>query len=129
MKKSQSLTRFALLLAFACSALRAEDHVSLRDTVKAYPVLEELKILCVKRAMPRVGKKGPNITMLKSLGFPPNHECQSSVRKMNYNNEFGILDVATGEYTTLYRPGESGRSLLRRHRSRTGFSSRQHGRT
>ena len=75
--------------------LDCEEHVIpkelLNETVEAYPVLEGMKILCVKRAMPEVGKKGPSITMLKSLGFPSNHECQSSVDKMNFNNEIGIL--------------------------------------
>jgi formylglycine-generating enzyme required for sulfatase activity len=110
MKRNLPMTLFAVLSAFACGTLRAAEHGNLKDTVKAYPMLEGMKILCVKRAMPRVGKTGPRMTMLKSLGFPSNHECQSSVRKMNYNNEFGILDVATGEYTTLYRPG--GKSFV-----------------
>ena len=98
------MTKFAVLLAFACGTLRAEEQVNPKETVAAYPVLEEMEILCVKRAMPRVGKKGPSITMLKSLGFPSNHECQSSVKKTYYNNEIGILDLATGKYTILYRP-------------------------
>ena len=74
------MTLLAVLLAFACGTLRAEDPVNPIETVEAYPALEGMKILCVKRTMPRVGKTGPRITMLKSLGFPSNHECQSSVR-------------------------------------------------
>lgn len=82
----------------------------LNERIKAYPVLEGMKILCVKRAMPRVGKKGPSLTTLKSLGFPSNHECQSSVKKMMFSNEIGILDLATGRYATLYRP--QGKSFV-----------------
>jgi hypothetical protein len=84
MTRNLLMTLFAVLLAFACGTLRAEeDRVNRKETVKAYPVLEGMKVLCVKRAMPRVGKTGPRITMLKSLGFPSNHECQSSVNKIN----------------------------------------------
>jgi hypothetical protein len=56
----------------------------------------------VKRAIPKLEKKGPSITTLKSLGFPSNHKCQSSVKKMGYRNEIGILELATEKCTTLY---------------------------
>jgi hypothetical protein len=98
------MTPFAVLLALACGTLGAEDHVNLKETVEAYPVLKGMRILCVKRAMPKAGKTAPSINMLKGLGFPSNHECQSAVKKMNYNNEIGILNLATGRYITLYRP-------------------------
>ena len=104
MKRSLTMILVAVLPTFVSGTFGAEDRVNLKETVEAYPVLEGMEILCIKRATPKVGRKAPSITMLKGLGFPSNHECQSAVKKMNYNNEIGILELATGKYTTLYRP-------------------------
>jgi formylglycine-generating enzyme required for sulfatase activity len=112
----------AVLLASCCSTLGAEDRVTPKETIEAYPVLKGMKILCVKRAMPKAGKKAPSMTMLKSLGFPSNHESQSSVAKMSYRNEIGILNLATRKYTTLYRPrGENFVGHINLHWSATRF--------
>jgi len=63
----------------------------------------DLEILCIKRKWPdwsnRVGKD-----ILKDLGFPSNHESQSSLKKNSYENEIGIFHPATGKYKTLYKP-------------------------
>jgi len=101
----------------------------LHETIQAYPVLKEMKILCVKRAWPvgnkpsgkknltaskkiqninnkklNTSKKKLNTGILKKLGFPTNHECYSALEREIYNNEIGILEPATGRYTTLYKP-------------------------
>ncbi|MBW8016907.1 MAG: hypothetical protein FVQ82_12035 [Planctomycetes bacterium] len=79
----------------------------LSQTVETYPVLKGMKILCVKRAMPKAANKKTNkapIALLKNLGFPTNHECNSSLKREIYNNEIGIIEAATGKYTTLYKP-------------------------
>ena len=73
--------------------------------VQANPVLEGLEILCVKRAWPGSTEKKRVPQPLRMLGFPSNHECQSSMPREIYQNEIGIIDTATGKYTTLYRPG------------------------
>ena len=100
--------RVLVSVLLACSTVHAEEHAHRKNGVDAYPVLQGMKVLCVKRAMPKPGKKGPGLLMLKSLGFPTNHECQSSVRKVGYTNEIGILDLATGRYSTLYKPRNKG---------------------
>jgi formylglycine-generating enzyme required for sulfatase activity len=73
--------------------------------VPANPVLDDLKILCVKRAWPKSNSQKPmGKEQLKNLGFPTNHECQSALAREIYDNEIGILDPTTGTYTTLYKP-------------------------
>ncbi len=63
----------------------------------------DIKILCIKRKWPGWSKnKGKNI--LKDLGFPSNHECQSSLKKNSYENEICIFHPETGRYKTLYKP-------------------------
>jgi formylglycine-generating enzyme required for sulfatase activity len=64
----------------------------------------DLKIVCVKRGWPRANSKGQGKAKLKELGFPTNHECQSSLPRLIYNNEIGIIDISSGEYETLYKP-------------------------
>ncbi|MCK5174814.1 MAG: hypothetical protein KAR47_15575, partial [Planctomycetes bacterium] len=68
------------------------------------PVPGDLKILCVKRQWPKSNNRNQGKAILKGLGFPTNHECQSSMLRGNYNNEIGIIDTATGKYFTLYKP-------------------------
>ncbi|MCK4958455.1 MAG: SUMF1/EgtB/PvdO family nonheme iron enzyme [Planctomycetes bacterium] len=82
-----------LLLAVLCGGASGGD-----------PVPGDLKILCVKRVWPKTNQKAQAKAVLKNLGFPTNHECQSSLPRGNYKNEIGIVDTATGEYTTLYKP-------------------------
>ena len=105
MKMRRSITLFIVLMVFVCGMLGAQESVNFEEKIAVRPELEGMKILCVKRAMPKPGKNGLRITAFKSLGFPSNHECQSAVRKTGYDNEIGILDLTTGEYSTLYRPG------------------------
>ena len=66
--------------------------------------VDDLKIVCVKRAWPKRLKKGPIKATLKVLGFPSNHECQSSLPRLVYDNEIGIFNTDSGTYKTLYRP-------------------------
>ena len=109
MQRNLPITLCVAMLFFACGTLGAADYGNLKGAVKAYPVLEGMKVLCVKRAMPKFGKKEPSLAMLKSLGFPSNHECQSSVKKTGYSNEIGILDLATEEpYLSLAAAVQGG---------------------
>ena len=66
-------------------------------------VPNDLKIVCVKRAWPKTLKARGKVK-LKELGFPTNHECQSSLPRLIYDNEIGIIDIGSGKYETLYRP-------------------------
>ena len=100
MKRRLIIKLFAALLACPCGALGAK----LQETVEAYPSLKGMKILCVKRAFPKAGNRKQSINTLKGLGYPSNHECQSAMPKGVYNNEIGVIDLATGQYTTLHRP-------------------------
>ena len=60
----------------------------------------------VKRAWPSWTKnKGKRILM--DLGFPSNHECQSSMKKDMYDNEIGIYNITTKTYRSVYRPPEN----------------------
>ncbi len=106
MRQFLDLRFIAFLIILGCSSLLAENRDNLQKLIADYPELEGMKILCVKRAMPMPGKKGLTLNALRSLGFPTNHESQSAVKKSGYNNEIGILNLATGAYTTLYKPKE-----------------------
>jgi formylglycine-generating enzyme required for sulfatase activity len=61
------------------------------------------EILCVKRSWP---KKGSPVRKqyLRVLGFPTNHECQSSLKLSGYQNEIGKINPKTGEFKTIYKP-------------------------
>ena len=86
-------------------AVQAQVSGKLRDElVQSYPVLDGLKILCVKRHWPGNKKNAQGRIPLKLLGFPTNHESQSSLARDIYKNEIGVIDAKTGEYTTLYKP-------------------------
>ncbi|MCP4313398.1 MAG: SUMF1/EgtB/PvdO family nonheme iron enzyme [Bacteroidetes bacterium] len=63
----------------------------------------DLEILCIKRQWPDWSKrKGKDI--LLDMGFPSNHECQSSLQKDIYENEIGVFNPGTGKYKTIYKP-------------------------
>lgn len=65
--------------------------------------VDSFEILCVKRSWP---EKGSHVRKqyLKELGFPTNHECQSSLKLSGYQNEIGIINPKTGEFKTIYKP-------------------------
>ncbi len=64
---------------------------------------EELEILCIRHNWPEESnKKGKEI--LRDLGFPSNHECQSSVAREIFSNEIGLFAPSTGTYKTVYKP-------------------------
>ena len=73
----------------------------IEDTI-AFPA--DLKVVFVKRAI----VPGDDWTFMARLGFPTNHECHSSLKKLGYDNEIMILDLASGEVNTLYRPPHDG---------------------
>lgn len=68
--------------------------------------LDELKILCVRRSWPDWTKRKGK-SLLYDLGFPTNHESQSSLQRDIYNNEIGIFHAATGKFEILYKPDEN----------------------
>jgi hypothetical protein len=64
---------------------------------------EELEILCIRHNWPEESdKKGKEILM--DLGFPSNHECQSSIDREIFSNEIGLFSPSTGDYKTVYKP-------------------------
>ena len=71
-----------------------------------YPLLDGLKILCVRRGWPKKDTSDgeyPKRT-LAGLALPTNHTSTSSIRHKWYDNEIGILAVAAGTYHTLFKP-------------------------
>ena len=57
MKRNLALALVAVLLAFACGTLGAEDHVNLKEAVQAYPVLKGMnkKLQAVIDSLPKDG--------------------------------------------------------------------------
>lgn len=95
-----------LLIAFTNREQTSENvsHSSTAsDLFQPGNELEDVKILCVKRKWPEWSKRKYK-SILYDLGFPSNHECQSSLEKDIYENEIGIYDPATGNYKILYKP-------------------------
>ena len=68
------------------------------EALVANPLLEFDELLVVKR------KRGKP-TDMKTLGFPSNHECNSSLKKDGYENEIAILSPIrrSGELKTFYK--------------------------
>ena len=93
----------AFLLA-ASSALLAEGTPLDREALLADPALRDLKIVYVQRAI----TPGNDGHLMRRLGIPSNHESHSSMDRMGYENEIVLLDIATGETTTLYKPPHNG---------------------
>lgn len=98
----------SMAVVLSCVLCQAADRPVLENAksgwVQVDPVLDGLKVLCVKRAWPKKTTKNQEGSALKMLGFPTNHECQSSLAREVYDNEIGIFDAVTGEYKTLYKP-------------------------
>jgi len=74
-----------------------------RQALLANPLLKDLRVLVVKRAV----KHGGNF---KQLGMPSNHQCNSCLARGGYDNEIAILSPARpgAELETLYRPANKG---------------------
>jgi len=83
-----------------------------REALLANPLLDFDKVLLVKRKSVRhvPSAKDKRIWYSKSpggdLGFPSNHECNSSLAREGYDNEIAVLSLRhpAGALTTLYRP-------------------------
>ncbi len=73
------------------------------EALVANPLLEFDELLVVKR------KRGKP-TDMKTLGFPSNHECNSSLKKDGYENEIAILSPIrrSGEMKTFYKSKGGG---------------------
>ncbi len=87
-----------------------------REALLANPLLKFDQILVVKRAPLRdpPAQKETKVSFSRTpganLGFPSNHECNSSVPREGYDNEIGVISLAHREapVATLYRPETGG---------------------
>ncbi|MCP4782662.1 MAG: SUMF1/EgtB/PvdO family nonheme iron enzyme [Fuerstiella sp.] len=77
-----------------------------REALLSNPLLQDMEILCVKRAWSNKISK----SKLDPLGISSNHECQASLPTTGYDNEIGIfhVDRPQNSWKTLYRPGNEG---------------------
>ncbi|MBD3265507.1 SUMF1/EgtB/PvdO family nonheme iron enzyme [bacterium] len=87
-------------------ALARELRQFKREALLANPLLSFDTLLVVKRAI----NKRHNYSKKRGLGFPSNHECNSSLPRDGYDNEIAALSPVSpqGELKTVYRPSESG---------------------
>lgn len=94
-------------------AIRSESNRSLDERVKelhqlqkeallANPLLDFDQIILVRR---QVKDNKPT-----RYGYPSNHECNSSLQRLGYDNEIAFLSIHHPEkkYHTLYKPENSG---------------------
>lgn len=82
-----------------------------QDALLANPLLEDLRILVVKRQPRSFGPPGgwqppPGW----DIAMPSNHECNASLDREGYDNEIAVLGAARPEsdLRTLYRPPHDG---------------------
>ncbi len=70
-----------------------------RDALLSNPLLAGRRLLLVRRKVRKLGDG-------RHLGMPTNHECNSSLRRVGYDNEIAVLAPIgpEGTLTTLYRP-------------------------
>ena len=87
-----------VVLLLACSLVGGGE------ALLADPAPRDLKIVFVQRAI----TPGDDGHLMRKLGIPSNHESHSSMDRLGYENEIVLLNVATGEKTTLYKPPHSG---------------------
>ena len=91
---------------------RARFEQLKREALLANPLLDFDTLLVVKRKSMRYVRsaKDEKIWFSKSpgadLGFPSNHECNSSLPREGYDNEIAVLSLkhAAAALATLYRP-------------------------
>lgn len=76
-----------------------------RKALLANPLLDFGRLLLVKRK-PRGKRRGPG----QEVGFPSNHECNSSLPRGGWDNEIAVLEPVRpdGQLRTLYRPEGGG---------------------
>ena len=82
------------------------QHQALLDN----PLLRDLRILVVKRKWAPQRNNEHESPYFNRLGMPSNHECNSSLDRLGWDNEIAILEAAAprGELRTLYRPDDGG---------------------
>jgi formylglycine-generating enzyme required for sulfatase activity len=86
------------------SADRARELQTLRqEALLANPLLASTRVLLVKRAAPKGGDPA-------AIGYPSNHECNSSLARGGYKNEIAVLFPARpdGKIETLCQPPDGG---------------------
>jgi len=87
-----------------------------REALLANPRLAERQLILVKRRPRGFNPSAQDRRIGFSndagleLGFPSNHECNSSLPRTGYDNEIAVLDSLdeAGELRTLYRPEDGG---------------------
>jgi len=95
-----------------------------RKALLSNPLLKIDGLICVKRRMPDISGEvrkakhrksmfgwGGNVTRaLKELGLPSNHECNSSLKKSDYDNQISLLSPIhpDGTLRSIYRAPNSG---------------------
>ncbi len=98
------------------------DLVQLRDTaMRDHPLVRDARILVVRRRpkdmqaeTKRVRNPDGRITMGREagreIGFPSNHECNSSLERDGYDNEIAVLSWSDGAASMrpLHRPPDGG---------------------
>ncbi|MHB8971345.1 MAG: SUMF1/EgtB/PvdO family nonheme iron enzyme [Pirellulaceae bacterium] len=74
------------------------------------PLLRDLQILIVKRNWAPQRPNEPESLYFNRLGMPSNHECNSSLDRLGWDNEIAVLETASpqGALRTLYRPDDGG---------------------
>ncbi|MEA3366556.1 MAG: hypothetical protein U9R68_00410, partial [Planctomycetota bacterium] len=88
------------------NAERAKRLAALRqEALLANPLLEFGRLLLVKRK-PRKKARGQGA----EIGFPSNHECNSSLPRTGWDNEIAVLEPVRpdGRLRTLYKPEGGG---------------------
>jgi len=87
-------------------AQRARQLRALRqEALLANPLLDFGRLLLVKRK-PRKQVRG----LGEEIGMPSNHECNSSLPRLGWDNEIAVLEPVrpNGRLRTLYRPEDNG---------------------
>jgi formylglycine-generating enzyme required for sulfatase activity len=80
-----------------------------QEALLANPLLEDLQLLVVKRK-PQVPGRGGQPPPGLGIGMPSNHECNTSLKRQDFDNEIAILQSVRpeGRLSTLYRPPHRG---------------------
>ena len=99
----------------AAPAVAAEFRHLQTEVVRLHPLLNFGKLLLVKRRPIWLSPEGrplarPSGPAGLELGMPSNHECNSSLARLGYDNEIAVLEPVSpsGQLRTLYRPTHSG---------------------
>lgn len=99
-----------------------QELAALRDqALRDHPLVRDLDVLVVRRRpkdlkaeRQRVPNPDQRITFNREegreIGYPSNHECNSSLERDGYDNEIAVLSFRNGAPSTrtLYRPPDGG---------------------